>query len=82
MTEIQMTKIKKTTTYRVTLFLNFEHLDFDIVSDFGFRASNFQGFVGFFDFDVSLIIWIMALRFAFFNWNVKEQFTRYRVIKF
>jgi len=32
--QIQMTKIKKTTTYRVTLFLNFEHLDFDIVSDF------------------------------------------------
>jgi DNA replication protein DnaC len=23
----------------------------------------------------------MALHFAFFNWDVKEQFTRYRVIK-
>ncbi len=36
-----MTKTKKITTYRVALFLNFEHLGFDIVSDFGFRASDF-----------------------------------------
>jgi hypothetical protein len=25
--------------------------------------------------------WIKALHFAFFNWDVKEQFTRYRVNK-
>jgi hypothetical protein len=36
-----MTKTKKISTYRVAIFLNFEHLDFDIVSDFGFRASDF-----------------------------------------
>ena len=32
---------KKIAPYRIALFLNFENLDFDIFSDFGFRASNF-----------------------------------------
>jgi hypothetical protein len=41
MTEIQMTKTKKITTYRIAFVFNFENLDFDIVSDFGFRASDF-----------------------------------------
>jgi hypothetical protein len=41
MTEIQMTKTKETTTYRIALVLNFEHLNFVFVSDFEFRASDF-----------------------------------------
>jgi hypothetical protein len=36
-----MTKTKKISPYRVAIFLNFEHLDFDIVSDFEFRVSDF-----------------------------------------
>jgi len=39
MIEIQMNKTIKT-TYQVAVVLNFGHLDFNIVSDFGFGASN------------------------------------------
>ncbi|NIO79295.1 MAG: hypothetical protein GTN53_01995 [Candidatus Aminicenantes bacterium] len=38
-----MTKTKK--QYQVASVLNFEHLDFDIVSDFGFRYSDFYSFL-------------------------------------
>ena len=40
MTKIQMTKTSHMDTRAVVL--NFEYSDFDIVSDFGFRASDFH----------------------------------------
>jgi len=41
MTEISMTKTEK--QHQIAVVLNFEHLNFDIVSDFGFRYSYFRG---------------------------------------
>jgi len=40
MTEILMTKTDGYFCYQANLVLNFEHSNFDIVSDFGFRYSD------------------------------------------
>ena len=40
MTEIQMTKTKTVAPAANSFVLNFEHLNFGFVSDFGFRASD------------------------------------------
>ena len=40
MIKIQMTKTRENWAF----VLNFEHLNFEFVSDFGFRASNFSYF--------------------------------------
>jgi len=41
MTEILMTKTDGYSCYQSNLVLNFGHSNFNIVSDFGFRYSNF-----------------------------------------
>ena len=45
MTKTEMTETKKTIgSYRAVFILNFEHLNFEFVSNFGFRASDFLFF--------------------------------------
>jgi hypothetical protein len=41
-TQIQITKTLSHTCCWIDFVLNFEHSDFDIVSDFGFRYSDFH----------------------------------------